>query len=184
MHCYILSCASIALNIQFKKGGNLSQLIIHEDFLAVAAIVARKSTCLNGHCGTIIVTPDNEIIGSGFNQPALGLESNRKCGYQFPVENIKKPKSDRTCCVHAEDNAIIDALRSGRDLRGCKLYFMRVDENGIQTIAGDPYCIACAKMALNNHISTWVLLQESGPVVYDATEYYNLSIEFHDPVKG
>ena len=96
-------------------------------FIAVAE-QAKNSTCYNGKCGTVIVN-GGKIIGQGFNGPALNDEANRTCRNDFDLS--KKPKYDKTCCIHAEWWAILDACKHNADqISGATLYFMRVDEGG------------------------------------------------------
>jgi len=61
-------------------------------------------------CGSVIVSERNVIIGRGYNAPPLGDETQRTCDVEYHTD--KKPKSDKTCCVHAEWNAIIDGLKN------------------------------------------------------------------------
>src|SRR5687768_16822602 len=89
-----------------------------------AAEMARKALCLKAKCGTVIVK-DGEVIGEGYNVPPLDDPRNRTCldTYDFP----NKPGYDRTCCMHAEWRAILDALqRNSEKIKDSRLYFMRV----------------------------------------------------------
>src|SRR3989344_7142318 len=84
-----------------------------------AAEMAKKALCLRAKCGTVIVK-DNEIIGKGYNAPPLDKEENRTCDKEY---GVGKPKYDRTCCIHAEWRAILDASKTNPDkLIGSKLY--------------------------------------------------------------
>lgn len=162
----------------------MSESVRHDRFLAEAQKIAIQATCTRARCGTVIVNGnDDEIIATGYNEPPQGKEEHRICDLDFPVVNRKKPKADCTCCVHAEQNAILSALKAGKDLTGSTLYFMRVDEHGNQEIAGEPYCISCSKMALHCGIAYWVLLQKEGPHVYDAESYHDLSVNYHRTAK-
>lgn len=141
-----------------------------------AGEVAGRALCLRAKCGTVIVKA-GEVIGSGYNAPPLDDEANRTCldEYQFS----KKPKSDRTCCIHAEWRAIMDALKNNPDkIEGSKLYFTRVDESGKLLRSGQPYCTVCSRLALDSGISFFVLWHEEGIREYPAGEYNTLSYEF------
>jgi deoxycytidylate deaminase len=148
----------------------------HEQYFQMAAEEARKATCLRGKCGAVIVL-NNEVIGSGFNAPPKNDEKSRKCALE--LVNSCKPKSDRTCCVHAEWRAIIEALRTGKDLAGSTLYFVRVDDAGNIKKSGEPYCTVCSRLALDCGISFFGLWHESGIRLYDTKEYNDLSYAFH-----
>jgi deoxycytidylate deaminase len=138
--------------------------------------VAKNSTCKNSKCGSIIVK-NGEIIGRGFNGLPNGDENQRRCFCS--KESYNKKVTDKTCCVHAEQRAIINALRKNPDkLTGSRLYFIRLDDNNNPIFAGEPYCTICSKMALDIGISEFVLWKEKGFCVYDTGEYNSLSFEF------
>lgn len=152
------------------------KLIEAEQFFNMAAKVAQNATCHRAKCGTVIIK-DNLVIGQGYNGPALDNEDNRTCDneYNFSV----KPKYDKTCCIHAEWRAILDACkRNPSKLQGSALYFMRVDENGNFTDAGQPYCTTCSRLTLEAGIKEFVLWNRDGVVIYDAAEYNKKSYEF------
>jgi deoxycytidylate deaminase len=142
-------------------------------YLEECARIAMKSSCHRSRCGSVIVS-NSQIIGSGFNSMPCNLS-----GSCFKDSLDPNFKSDKTCCVHAEQRAIFDALRSYPDkLPGSRLYFIRVDENGNMKRSGDPYCTICSKMALDNEISEFVLYHKNGITVYDTTEYNDLSFKY------
>ena len=144
---------------------------MHEKYFLQAAETAKRATCHRAHCGSVIVSADGMVVGRGFNAPPLGDESQRTCDNEYHSD--KKPKSDKTCCVHAEWNAILNALRDYPDkVAGATLYFMRIDDDGQFTQAGDPYCTVCSRLALQSGIKTFGLWN-SGPQMYD-TGLYNL----------
>jgi deoxycytidylate deaminase len=147
-----------------------------EEYFTQAAQVATKATCHRARCGAVIVSSDGIVVGRGFNAPPLGDESQRACGTVYHSD--KKPKSDKTCCVHAEWNAILNALRDYPDkVSGATLYFMRIDDDGEFTQAGDPYCTVCSRLALQSGIKTFGLWN-NGPQMYD-TGLYNLKSYEH-----
>lgn len=144
-----------------------------ERWLNEAAVIARRSTCLHAHCGTVIVS-GGECIGVGYNSPPLDREDQRTCNAELRF-NLKQ-KYDRTCCIHAEWRAILDALRNAPEkIAGATLYFMRVDADGKATAAGDPYCTVCSRLALDSGVSTFVLAREEGIAAYTTDEYNLLS---------
>ena len=145
-------------------------------YLDKAVEAALKSTCERAKCGSVIVK-DNKIIGTGFNSPPANKESQRRCS--FSKESYAKKITDKTCCIHAEQRAIMDALRKNPDkLSGSRLYFIRLDNNGTPSRAGEPYCTICSKMALDVGISEFVLWHDKGVCVYDTKEYNSLSFQF------
>lgn len=145
-------------------------------FIDEAAKVARSASCERSKCGSVIVR-DNEIIGSGFNSPAGDHEGQRRCSNKKSDYDIKV--ADKTCCVHAEQRAMMDALKNNSDkLEGSRLYFIRLKE-GEPSRAGEPYCTICSKMALDTGIKEFVLWKEKGVCVYNTDEYNDLSYEFN-----
>lgn len=143
-------------------------------FLDEAAKIALNSTCLRSKCGSVIVR-NGEIIGKGFNSPPL----NKPPDFCIKSTLPKNFKSDKTCCIHAEQRAIIDALKNNPDkVSGSRLYFIRLDEKDEKKFAGKPYCTICSKMALDVGISELVLLHKGGICVYNTEEYNRLSFEY------
>ena len=140
--------------------------------------VAKNSTCKKSKCGSIIVK-NNKIIGKGFNSPPKDSESQRRC--QNSKEAYHNKVTDKTCCVHAEQRAMVDALKNNpSELKDSKLYFIRINNDGNAKISGKPYCTICSKMALDLGISKFVLLKENGFHEYDTGEYNNLSYSYKD----
>lgn len=147
--------------------------------------MARRSLCLRSKCGAVLIK-GSEIIGRGYNAPPRDNLDRRKC--QSVVPSKAKPKSDRTCCVHAEWRAIEEALiKASSNIEGATLYFGRVDDETLQLKAsGRPYCTVCSRLALDVGIASWVLWH--GPVdgfrVYDADTYNQLSHLYDDFTRG
>jgi len=145
-------------------------------FFDVAAKMAKDAMCHRGKCGTVIVK-DGKVIGQGYNGPALNDEANRTCDNEYDLS--VKPKFDKTCCIHAEWRAILDACRRNADkISGSVLYFMRVDEEGSFTDAGEPYCTTCSRLTLESGMAQFALWNDGGADVYDAAEYNRKSYEF------
>ena len=148
-----------------------------EDYFKEAGKVAQVATCHNAKCGSIIVSEDGKIIGKGFNAPPLDDESQRMCGYEG-IDKLKKPGYDKTCCVHAEWNAIIDALSTNAGkIKGSTLYFMRISDDG-SFIDAEPYCTVCSRLLLQSGIAT-VGLWNDGPQMFDAKNYNLISYDFY-----
>jgi deoxycytidylate deaminase len=145
-------------------------------FINEAVKTAKKALCLRSKCGSIIVK-EGKIIGRGYNAPPLDDPKLRTCfkDYNLP----QKFKYDRTCCVHAEQRAIFDALKNNsKQLSGSRLYFIRLDENGDIKRSGKPYCTVCSRLALDSGIKEFVLWHIEGICVYETDEYNRLSYEY------
>lgn len=148
----------------------------NEKFLELARQEALKSTCLRSKCGSIIVS-NGKIIGRGFNSPPGNLESQRRCKNRKSDYNIKI--TDKTCCTHAEQRAIFDALKNfPNQIEGSTIYFVRIDSGSKIKPSSKPYCTICSKFALDVGISKWVLMHLGGIKTYDAEKYNDLSFEF------
>lgn len=148
----------------------------HEDYFKQAQEVAQRATCSRAHCGSVIVSEDGQVIGRGYNAPPLGDEGQRMCDVE--LDKSLKQNNDKTCCVHAEWNAIIDALthHPGK-VAGSALYFMRVDDAGDFTEAGQPYCTVCSRLALQSGVATFGLWNE-GPEMIETDIYNKRSYEY------
>lgn len=147
-------------------------------FLFAAGEVALSATCVRARCGTVIVN-DGVVVGRGFNSPPKSLESQRRCSQ--PKSALHRKVTDKTCCVHAEQRAVFDALKNNPEaVPGSRLYFARIDDEGVVSSAGKPYCTACSKLALDAGVAEFVLWHEEGVVVYDTEEYHLLSYQYTD----
>ncbi len=142
-------------------------------YMEQAAAVAKAATCNQALCGSIIVKEDR-VIGAGFNSPPGELDSQRRC--HESTEEYDAKVTDKTCCVHAEQRAIMDALHTNpNDLTGSRLYFTRVDADGSILKSGKPYCTICSKMSLDVGIAEFVLWHDDGICVYNTEEYNDVS---------
>jgi deoxycytidylate deaminase len=150
---------------------------MHERYFKKAAEIASRATCYRAKCGSVIVSKDGLVIGSGFNAPPLNDESQRKCN--FECNSDIKPKYDKTCCVHAEWNAIIDALKNHPDkVIGSTLYFMRISDDGSFTDAGKPFCTVCSRLALQSGVAKFGLWND-GPQMFDTRKYNLKSYDYY-----
>jgi len=145
-------------------------------YMEVAAKAARYSPCFRRRCGSDIVN-DGLVLGIGYNAPP-GKKILEKCLKDDLPKNFK---SDKNCCIHAEQNAIKDALINHPDkIVGSRLYFTSIDEKNNILFSGKPYCTICSKESLNVGIAEFVLWHESGIAVYDTQEYNDLSFAYRE----
>ena len=146
-------------------------------YFEAAADVAKEATCLRAKCGSIIVK-DSVIIGQGFNSPALDNESQRLCVAEMDTD--VKPKYDKTCCIHAEWRAVLDTCKTNADkLAGSVLYFMRINEAGEFTDAGDPFCTVCSRLTMEAGVGEFALYNNNGADIYPLDEYNLVSYEIY-----
>ena len=93
-------------------------------FMEACVTQALLSTCQRARCGSVIVS-NGGIIGAGFNSPPGNKESQRKCICR--KEDYNQKITDKTCCIHAEQRAIIDALKKNhRKIKNSQIYFSRI----------------------------------------------------------
>ncbi|MBO4302844.1 cytidine/deoxycytidylate deaminase family protein [Methanosarcinaceae archaeon] len=108
-----------------------------EYFSEIAAIVAKRSTCLRRQVGAVIVR-DNRILTTGYNGAPSGLAHCLDIGCIRMEENIPSGTRQEKCrAVHAEQNAIIQAALHGVRTSGATLYCTHQP------------CILCTKMIIN-----------------------------------
>jgi len=147
-------------------------------YIDLAERVAVNSTCLRAKCGCVIVK-SGEIIGQGFNSPPAEREDQRKCLVE--KYSLDERVADKTCCIHAEQRAIINALRKNPNkLNNSKLYFARLSLDNERVFSGKPYCTHCSKLALDLKISEFILFHEEGIFSYDTGEYNLISFDYKD----
>jgi dCMP deaminase len=111
-------------------------------YMAIAEIVALRSTCLRGKVGAVIVK-DTRIVSIGYNGSPSGMAQCDQCGCIID--------SERGGCIrtiHAEQNAIAYASRIGIPIEGATIYV---------TISP---CIDCAKLIIASGICRLVYLEE------------------------
>lgn len=145
-----------------------------EEFMLHAKTLAKNSYCLRNTCGSCIVQ-NHTIIWEGRNSPP-GNKRIETCIKDLLPANFK---SDKTCCIHAEERAIMDALKNNPDkISWSRLYFIRVDLEGKIMYAGKPFCTICSKMALDAGIAEFILRHEEGICAYKTDEYNTLSFNY------
>lgn len=150
-----------------------------EQWMQEAGREAAKALCQRDKCGAVIVSAQGKIIGRGYNAPPGDDTTAVRC--QAVYGPSPKPKSDRTCCLHAEWRAIFDAVKNNSDLiPGASLYFIRLNSVGQLSRSGMPYCTVCSRLALDVGLAQFVLWHEQGITAYNCKEYNELSYAFHD----
>ena len=122
-------------------------------YLGLAVKISERSTCLRRHFGALIVK-DDALVSSGYNGAPRGardcLEDNSCLRKEM---NIPSGERYELCkSVHAEQNAIINAARSGTSLMGGDMYIygrIRDEEGGPGEVIDAFPCFICKKMLIN-----------------------------------
>lgn len=98
-------------------------------YMEIAAIFAKRSTCLRGHVGCVAVR-DNHIVCAGYNGAPEGMPHciDVGCGGGIPTRSFSKGPTiyefpnGCTRSIHAEQNMVAYAARIGVSLDGCTVY--------------------------------------------------------------
>jgi deoxycytidylate deaminase len=159
--------------MQFVSGEEKLRVL---NYINAAAEVALKAECERSKCGAVIVK-DGSIIGYGFNSPPKG--SKKRC--HIKKNQINQKVTDKTCCIHAEERAVKDALiRNPERIEGSRLYFIRLNQENEIKKAKQPYCTICSKLVLDAGVKEFVLWHEEGICIYDTLEYNELSFNYSE----
>ena len=146
------------------------RISIDDNFLSIAAAVARRSTCLRRQYGAVIIKND-EIISTGYNGAARGEPNCCDTGECWrEANNIPHGEQYEKCvAVHAEQNAIISAARY--EMLGSVLYLAGFDSNG--ELAAPAPCVICSRLIKNAGIAEVVSRGANGEPV--RTQYNQYS---------
>lgn len=146
---------------------------------------AQKAVCTRAKCGAVI-TKDDKIIGRGFNSPPGDDKKELRC--EIKKNEYDQKVTDKTCCMHAEQRAIMDALRNHPNkLNRAKLYFVRFYSDGQKRsleVENQLYCTICTKMMFDVGIAEFILLHQKGVCVYAADEYVGRSFNYGKRADG
>jgi hypothetical protein len=148
-------------------------------FLDVLTETASQALCRDAKCAAVIVSEGGEVIGRGYNGPPLDKEENKKCDMVDMLTPKDKPKYDRTCCVHAEWRAIMDACKMNPDkVVGATLYFLRLGPPKPRLTPGRPFCTVCSRLALDVGLLRFALWRGEEFEFYDTKTYNDESYKY------
>lgn len=140
----------------------------HQHFLNRAKVVAERSTCLRRKIGAIIVNEDGVELSSGYSGAPRHLEHCTDIGNCLRMDlDIPSGQRYELCrAVHAEQNAIINAARTGISIMGGEMYISSEKIEGAygnrdeeEKIYGP--CIICKKEIINVGLKK-VYMREEG----------------------
>jgi dCMP deaminase len=100
-------------------------------YMELAVNLAKRSHCIKRHVGAVL-TKDTRIISIGYNGPPSGTHN---CDEEWPQTGCP-PDSKGGCslAIHAEQNAILYAVKNKTSVEGATLY-----------VTLSP-CLACARI--------------------------------------
>jgi len=108
-----------------------------EIFMNLAIDLAQKSHCVKAQVGAVL-TKDTRIISIGYNGPPAGTHN---CDEEWPLDGCARDsRNSCSLALHAEENAILYAVKNGSQIQGSTLYC---------TLSP---CIACARLILSSGI--------------------------------
>ncbi len=113
-------------------------------FMELAVNLAKRSHCIKRHVGAVLAK-DTRIISIGYNGPPAGTHN---CDIEWPGEGC--PRDSKGSCslaLHAEQNAILYAVKNKTDVEGATLY-----------VTLSP-CIACARIIYTMKIKKVIYLK-------------------------
>lgn len=139
-----------------------------EHYLNRAKVAAERSTCLRRRIGAVIVK-DGVELSSGYVGSPRGTEHCIDTGRCLRKELGIPPGERYELCrsVHAEQNAIINAARTGVSIVGGEMYISsermkgQYNEKRGETRKNYGPCIICAKMIVNSGLQA-VHMKEEG----------------------
>jgi len=141
-------------------------------YVGAAVKEAMKSTCTKSQRGAVIVK-NGEIIGRGYNKPTI----ERLCDPCIR-EDIKDNGRVELCsAIHAEQMAILDALKKGKPLEGSRMFHIKAKDGKIKP-SEDTSCTVCSRIILEAGIKDFVLLHKKGFAIYPADEFNKLSFDY------
>jgi len=120
-------------------------------YLKIAETIASRGTCLSATFGALIVKED-QIISTGYVGASRGVNDCLSRGFCLRRKmNIESGTRYELCrSVHAEQNAIINAARSGASILDGDMYLFGQRIYGGVKIPFDAFpCYICKKMILN-----------------------------------
>jgi dCMP deaminase len=116
-----------------------------EYFLAIAKLVATRSTCLRRHVGAVVVK-NKQVLATGYNGAPMGIAHCDEVGCLRAQLKVPSGERHELCrALHAEQNAFLQAARHGVNLDGATLY-----------VTVQP-CSICAKMIINTGIKKIII---------------------------
>lgn len=106
-------------------------------FMNLATDLASRSHCVRAHVGAVLAK-DTRIISIGYNGPPAATHN---CDEEWPdIGCARDSKGSCSLALHAEENAILYAVKNGSKIAGSTLY---------TTLSP---CIACARLILSSGI--------------------------------
>lgn len=115
----------------------MAKRAFNDIYMNLATDLATRSHCVRAQVGAVL-TKDTRIISIGYNGSPAGTHN---CDEEWPTEGCSRDsKGSCSLALHAEENAILYAVKNGSKIEGATLY---------TTLSP---CIACARLILSSGI--------------------------------
>lgn len=112
-------------------------------YMELAVNLAKRSHCIKRHVGAVL-TKDTRIISIGYNGPPSGTHN---CDEEWPETGCPHDsKGGCSLAIHAEQNAILYAVKNKTSVEGATLY-----------VTLSP-CLACARIIYSMRIKQVIYL--------------------------
>jgi len=136
-----------------------------EYFMNLAIQISTGSKCVRAKYGTVLVSKDGRVVGTGFNGKPRGSCNDHIC-YR---EGLQPNSPKENCCIHSEANAI--------------MFTNPLDREGGTAYVSGICCLDCMLLLLQSGVSRIVYLdsEESnghkGSSTYESWEKYGCNVE-------
>lgn len=121
----------------------MSRPAFDDIYMELAVNLAKRSHCVRRHVGAVLVK-ETRIISIGYNGPPSGTHN---CDVEFPEGCARDSKGSCYLAIHAEQNAIMYAVKNNASVEGSTLY-----------VTLSP-CIACARIIYSMGIREVIFLK-------------------------
>ncbi|MCB0495222.1 MAG: dCMP deaminase family protein [Cyclobacteriaceae bacterium] len=122
----------------------MSKPAFDDIFMELAVNLAKRSHCIKRHVGAVL-TKETRIISIGYNGPPAGTHN---CDEEFPETGCARDsKGSCSLAIHAEQNAILYAVKNNASVEGSTLY-----------VTLSP-CLACSRIIYSMGIKKVIYLK-------------------------
>ncbi|HMP98762.1 MAG TPA: dCMP deaminase family protein [Cyclobacteriaceae bacterium] len=140
----------------------MSRPAFDDIFMELAVNLAARSHCIKRHVGAVL-TKETRIISIGYNGPPSGTHN---CDVEWPEQGCPRDsKGGCSLAIHAEQNAILYAVKNNTSVEGATLY-----------VTLSP-CLACARIIYTMGIKKVIYLKSyaahKGIPIDEGVEFLN-----------
>ena len=117
-------------------------------FMQLSMLVAKGSGCLSRQVGAVIVSPEDRVIATGFNDAPVGITPCCMRGSCLRQGCSVGENLQECFAVHAELSAILQCCKYGINCQYCKIYVTTYP------------CASCMKAIIESGIREVIYLQD------------------------